>query len=156
MGSRASADERRGRTQELIERLIDERRRLLVLYERVAGVTPYEDEPPTPELLAEFFQILVDYIAAGHFGLYERIAKGEERRRAVVGLARDIYPRIAATTDAAMQANDAYERAGRRGLTVKLARMLWAMGEQLALRIDLEDRLIAAMVGRPEEQRVAD
>ena len=35
------------------------------------------------DVLNDFLEILVDYIASGHFGLYRRIAEGTERRSPV-------------------------------------------------------------------------
>ena len=43
----------------------------------------------------EFVQILVDYISVTHFGLYEGISSGTERRHGVDQLAQDLYPKIA-------------------------------------------------------------
>ena len=60
--------DRRSGTRTLIDKMLIERQRMLVLFERVAGVEPYADETPTDELLKEFSEILVDYIASGHFG----------------------------------------------------------------------------------------
>ena len=85
MSSEAEAQrDRRSGTRSLIDNMLTERQRMLVLFERLAGVEPYADEMPNDKLLREFSQILVDYIASGHFGLYERISEGKERRRGVV------------------------------------------------------------------------
>lgn len=138
--------ERRSGTRALIDKMLTERQQMLVLYERVAGVVPYGEESVSDELLREFSQILVDYIASGHFGLYERIADGKERRRGVVKLAEELYPRIANTTQAAVAFNDAYEDCSGKGLNEDLAQRLSKLGEELALRIELEDKLIAEML----------
>ena len=140
--------ERRSGTRTLIDKMLGERQRMLVLFERVAGVEPYADEMLDNELLQEFSQILVDYIASGHFGLYERIAEGRERRRGIVNLAEKLYPRIANTTQAAMEFNDVYEKSNGKGISGNLSNMLSKLGEELAVRIDLEDQLILEMVGR--------
>ena len=63
------------------------------------------------DTLEDFQEILVDYIAAGHFGLYQRIAEGNERRTAVVDTAREIYPRIARSTEMAVEFTERYEDA---------------------------------------------
>lgn len=139
--------ERRSGTRDLIDKMLTERQQMLVLYERVAGVAPYADELAGDDVLREFSQILVDYIASGHFGLYERIADGNERRRGVVQLAQELYPRIADTTRAAVDFNDAYEGSGKSGLSDELAGKLSKLGEELAVRIELEDKLIAEMLG---------
>ena len=140
--------ERRNGTRTLIDKMLGERQRMLVLFERVAGVEPYADEMLDDELLQEFSQILVDYIASGHFGLYERIAEGTERRRGIVNLAEKLYPRIANTTQAAMEFNDVYEKSNGKGISGNLSQMLSKLGEELAVRIDLEDQIILEMIGR--------
>jgi regulator of sigma D len=142
------AAERRSGTKTVIGNLLEERRELLVLYEQVAGIGPYSNGLPTPEAVSEFSQVLVDYIAAGHFGLYERIAQGKERRQRVIDVAEEVYPRIAATTDTAVAFNDSYESSDKNGLTGEMAAQLPQLGESLATRIDLEDRVIAQMLAR--------
>ncbi len=146
-GERLERGERRSGTRRLVEGLLEERREMLVLYERAAGVAPYPDGGEGDEALPRFVELLVDYMAAGHFGLYQRIAEGRERRRAVRELAAELYPAIAATTDAAMAFNEAFERSARGGDPDETLReRLAALGEALARRIELEDRLIAALV----------
>jgi regulator of sigma D len=140
--------ERRSGTRTLIDKMLGERQRMLVLFERVAGVEPYADEMLDAGLLQEFSQILVDYIASGHFGLYERIAEGRERRRGIVMLAEKLYPRIANTTRAAIEFNDVYEKSNGDGINGNLSNILSKLGEELAVRIDLEDQLISEMIGR--------
>lgn len=54
------------------------------------------------EVLNEFCQILVDYIASGHFGLYERIVEGTERRGGGADLAVKLYPLIDEKTQIAL------------------------------------------------------
>ena len=139
--------ERRSGTRTLIDKMLGERQRMLVLFERVAGVEPYADETPSDDLLQEFSQILVDYIASGHFGLYERISEGKERRRGVVELAEQLYPRIANTTQVAIEFNDVYEKANGESIRGNLSNMLSKLGEELAVRIELEDQLISEMIG---------
>jgi regulator of sigma D len=139
--------DRRSGTRTLIDKMLIERQRMLVLFERVAGVEPYADETPTDELLKEFSEILVDYIASGHFGLYERISEGKERRRGIVKLAEELYPRIANTTQIAVEFNDVMEKANGDGNSGNLTNMLSKLGEELAVRIELEDQLISEMIG---------
>ena len=139
--------DRRSGTHSLIDNMLNERQRMLVLFERLAGVEPYADELPDDALLQEFSQILVDYIASGHFGLYERITEGRERRRGVVKLAEELYPRIADTTQVAVEFNDVYEKSNGTKINGDLTQILSKLGEELAVRIDLEDQLISEMLG---------
>ena len=139
--------DRRSGTRSLIDKMLSERQRMLVLFERLAGVEPYADELPNNELLQEFSQILVDYIASGHFGLYERISQGKERRRGIVNLADKLYPRIANTTRVAIEFNDVYEKSNGERIGANLTDLLSKLGEELAVRIELEDQLISEMLG---------
>lgn len=148
MSSEAEAQrDRRSGTRSLIDNMLSERQRMLVLFERVAGVAPYADERPNDKLLRDFSQILVDYIASGHFGLYERISEGKERRRGVVELAEELYPRIANTTQVAVEFNDIYEKMNGESIGGELNSLLSKLGEELAVRIELEDQLITEMLG---------
>ena len=144
--SQEKSAERRAHSHELTQKLVAERTEMLVLFCRLAGIESYAPEiRPVKELLEEFCQILVDYISAGHFALYERIIDGTERRRDVASLAEQLYPAIAQTTDAALDFNDRYDRDDHRPMLENLPQELSQLGEQIAVRIELEDRLIAAL-----------
>ena len=100
------AQERRTGSRELVQKLVAERTEMLALYCQLAGLEPYNNGKtsrikPAQEMLQKFCQVLVDYIAAGHFSLYERIVNGTERRQQVAALAEKLYPQIASSTEAA-------------------------------------------------------
>lgn len=137
--------ERRTGTQDLIYKLNQERTEMLVLFCRTAGLEPYHSSQPIQEVLQRFCQVLIDYVAVGHFTLYERILNGTERRQEVVRLAERLYPDIAETTDAAVSFNDKYDCEDHCEIGDGLSADLSALGEKLATRIALEDQLIAAL-----------
>lgn len=142
-------NERRAGTQKVIAKLQAERTEMLVLFCRAAGLETYGDDKvaqPVQEVLQEFCQILVDYIATGHFGLYERIASGQERRRQIADLAAQMYPRIAESTQIALDFNDKYDCEDHCTNLGSLQNDLSQLGEVLAQRIEWEDKLINAMV----------
>ncbi len=141
-----SASARRAGSREMVRKLLSERTEMFVLYCRLAGLTPYQGKPvktnDVHELLQEFCQVLVDYIAAGHFSIYERIISGNERRKEVADAANQIYPRIAESTEAALAFNDQYDTDERFELSGAFHESLSNLGEQLALRIEMEDQLL--------------
>lgn len=143
-----AAKERRHGSQDMAAKLISERTEMLATFCRLAGIEPYTVDKPVQTLLQEFCQILVDYVAAGHFALYERIVEGKERRRTVSDLAAEVYPRIAMTTDVALDFNDKYDCEDHCTVLDSLSADLSRLGEELAARIDLEDRLLAVMAER--------
>ena len=138
--------ERRQSTRTMIDNLLAERKEVLVLYSRVAGLQPFDDNDDDSNVLRQFIQLLVDYIAAAHFGLYERIVSGKERRQAVVELAEQLYPRIAECTDVVVAFNDRYDNTDTVLSGETLSRDLSRLGEHLAERIELEDKLIAQLL----------
>lgn len=146
-----TANERRAVSRELTDKLIVERTEMLALFCRLAGVDPFENTKnlgTAQKLLQEFCQVLIDYIAAGHFSLYERIVNGTERRAGVAQLAEEVYPRIAATSEIALDFNDKYDCEDHCDLTPQFLDDLSKLGEELAGRIELEDRLLARMLER--------
>jgi regulator of sigma D len=140
-----SATERRQQTNKLIRELLKERREVWMRYGSLAGMQPYGPERPSEAIVRQFCQILIDYISLGHFGVYQRIIDGTERRRKVIDMAEQLYPRIAEATDAAVTFNDKYERLAGEELRSNLAHDLSTLGEVLATRFELEDSLIQTM-----------
>lgn len=142
-------DERRARSAGIGEKLVAERAEMLVLFCQAAGLEPYQketDQKIVQQNLQEFCQVLMDYVATGHFGLYERITAGKERRQGVAELASELYPRVAETTEVAVAFNDKYDCGDKCEIGDNLERDLSILGEELAVRAELEDRLLTAML----------
>lgn len=134
--------ERRAATAELVGDMLIERKQLLELMLRASNMSSKTAADLDRDLLNEFCQVLVDYIASGHFGLYERIVEGTERRRGVSELAVKLYPHIEETTQVALAFNEKYDAA--RGVIdiTRLHEELSALGEQFTNRIEYEDQII--------------
>ena len=137
--------ERRQQSNELIAKLQNERQEVLSLYRNFAGLKPFSANDAVKNLLTQFSQILVDYVSLGHFGVYERVLSGNERRGRVLSVANEIYPEFSATTDAAISFNDKYDNVEKIEAFEDLEQDLSVLGENLAKRIDLEDRLCEVM-----------
>ncbi len=147
--SSQAPNERRARTRKEIMQLIEERNSVLAQYYNLAKYTETgNDTHNTPELLEEFCQVMVDYMAKGHFELYRRIEEGNERRDEIVQLANKIMPRISDTTQVAIAFNDRYDNTDdlkEEGFE-QLPKHLAKLGEELATRIDLEDQIINTLL----------
>ncbi len=141
-----SNNERRNQSQ-VIEKMLQERREMLVLLCEVSGLKPFNAETPVNDSLQKFCEVLVDYIASAHFGLYERIAEGKERRKVVVDMAAKTYPLISDSTQAAIEFNERYEPLDPKVIEVQLQHDISTLGELLTTRIEYEDQLITAMIG---------
>ena len=137
--------ERRQQSYELIAKLQNERQEVWSLYCNVAELKPFSANDAVKSLLTQFSQILVDYVSLGHFGVYERLLAGTERRNRVLSVAKELYPEFSATTDAAISFNDKYDNVEKIEVFEDLEQDLSTLGESLAKRIDLEDRLCEVM-----------
>jgi regulator of sigma D len=146
--SEAQATERREGTHEMVRKLLDERQEMLSLFCRVAGLEPYKTAIPADDVLQKFCEVLVDYSAFGHFEIFERIVAGRERRTQVVEVAREVYPRIAEASEVAVEFNDKYDASDHPLDLHQLDRDLSRLGEELAVRIEMEDRIIDALIAR--------
>ena len=142
--------ERRARTRKEIKQLIEERNSVLAQYYNLAKITedPESDLHNTADILEEFCQELVDYMAIGHFEIYRRIEDGSERRDEIVKLAEKIMPRINDTTQIAIAFNDLYDDTSNLNDDAfdQLPNYLAKLGEELATRIDLEDKFINTLL----------
>lgn len=130
----------------LIAELQNERQQLWSLYCHVADLQPFSANKSIKKKLTRFSQVLIDYVSLGHFGLYERLLAGTERQDGPLLAAKEIYPALSATTEAAISFNDKYANDAERTPLNDLAKDLSALGESLAKRIDLEDRLCDLML----------
>lgn len=138
--------ERRTGSQELIQHMLKERNQLLTLLLQVSSDSSHHESEQLITDLEEFVQVLVDYIAAGHFGLYERIAEGKERRKAISDLAIEIYPRIEQTTQIALAFDEKYNPDNEERNIDEFPQDVSKLGEELTSRIELEDQLIQLMI----------
>jgi len=143
-------NERRARTHKEIKKLIEDRNTVLSQYYNLAKITENTDDDlsNTADLLEEFCQELVDYMAAGHFEIYRRIEDGNERRDEILTLSEKIMPRINNTTQVAIAFNDLYDDTTNlnKDAIEQLPNYLARLGEELATRIDLEDQLINTLL----------
>jgi len=133
----------RDNTAQIVNELLSERQQVWSLYCSVAGMEPFTPNKSIEQLVQEFCQVLVDYISLGHFGIYQRILDGGERRKQILEAAEKYYPGIAAATEAVLAFNDKYQKITPSLILNGLSDDLSEVGEKLATRIELEDHLIS-------------
>lgn len=141
-----TGEERRVRTREMVDKWLVERQEMLVLYCQLAGLEPYTPDRPAKDLLRKFCQVMVDYIAFGHFEVYNRISQGGERRAQVLRVAEEVYPKIAEVAEISVAFNDKYDTSDHDQPLDELDEDLSMLGAELASRIELEDRVVQALL----------
>lgn len=139
-----NARERWGGVSELIDRWLKERQELLVHYCDLSGTTDFSRTEPLRHKFVRLCEVLVDYVSAGHFEIYEQlIREAREFNDGGLELAAKVYPRIEKTTETALNFND---QLNGQSLTEDQARALFQqlseLGETLETRFEMEDFLI--------------
>lgn len=137
-----SAQERWGGVNELIDRWLEERRELLVLYCGLSGVTSFtESEDEYGPKVSRLCQLLVDYVSAGHFEVFDQLIQEGKDFDDKEGLKRgaELYQTIDKTTEMLLDFNDKYEEVDDlSSLTGDLSNV----GVVLESRFEAEDTMI--------------
>jgi regulator of sigma D len=139
-----NAKERWGGVSEIIDRWLEERQTMLVQYCALSGLDQDLSDLQRGEKLRSFCQILVDYVSAGHFEVYDQLIKeGREFDDAeALQQASKLYDTIDKTTEKLLDFNDKYlETDDLSSLTIDLSQL----GEALEVRFSTEDRLISVL-----------
>ncbi|GHG75207.1 sigma D regulator [Alishewanella longhuensis] len=139
-----------------IDNWLDERRQLIVSYCKLAGLPPFEKDRhtmPSQEKIIEFCQLLMDYLSAGHFEVYEQIVtqcaiNGTDSRK----LADSLYPKIAISTDLALEFNDKYAEHLSTRNSGAFDNELSSLGQALEERFALEDKLIETLYVKHQDE----
>ena len=138
-------------TPDLIDKLLAERQQLLVLLNRLAKRRPFSDSADVHPLLEQFCQVLVDYTALGLFEVFQCVEDDSDDRDEQLyprDALKHLYEKIAASTAGALAFNDRYDCEDHCQDLGNLYQDLSRLSEQLATRIDAEDRLIEAIAYR--------
>lgn len=144
-----NAQERWGGVHRLLDRWLQDRDRLVSLYQSLHG-RPQADGESLEALCAH----LLDYISAGHFEIYEQLL-GEAHAfddAPALELAARVWPQIDASTVAVLDFNDRCDNGDCRD-TVGLGRELQQLGGWLRQRFELEDCLIEVLHNAHAESR---
>ncbi len=142
-----SVKERWGGVSKILDGWLQQRQELIVEFCTVSGVHDSTSALAldTEEGLRHFCELMVDYISAGHFEVYDHLIQEAEEFNDGSGMevARCIYPQISKTTELVLAFNDRFDALlNGDSPSSNLARELSGLGETLVSRFDLEDQLI--------------
>lgn len=140
-----NAQERFNGVHKLIDNWLHERGELVRAYEAVK--VEHQSSNPKRKTQKEFCQVLVDYVSAGHFEIYDQLhqeAKAFDDERGLE-LASQLHPRIEKITQVALDFNDRCDGKDHRPNCEKLAAKFKELGALLHERFELEDCLIEVL-----------
>jgi regulator of sigma D len=130
----------------LVAALQEERSAVWTLYCQIAEMKPFSSENAIRPMLSEFSQLLIDYISFGHFSIYEHLIAEKQHQISTLSYAEQMYPAFSNTTESAITFSDTYDDGKRKFNTENLAQDLSVLGERLAERMELEDRLCSMLL----------
>lgn len=139
-------EQKYGGSHSAIDTWLSERQTLLVKYCELAGLPPFESNKnslPDYAVITEFCQILIDYLSAGHFEVYDEIVEQCSGTDSA-DLANRLYPQITETTQTLVDFNDKYSNLPANSEFVGFDNDLSELGSTLENRMELEDELIHA------------
>lgn len=145
-----SVKERWGGVSKILDGWLQQRQELIVEFCTVSGVhdTSSLHAKDTSEGLRHFCELMVDYISAGHFEVYDHLIQEAEEFNDGKGLevARRLYPEVSKTTEQVLAFNDNFDAVlSNQDDSPSLARELSKLGETLVSRFELEDQLIESL-----------
>lgn len=140
-----SAKERWGGVNNIVDRWLHERQQLIVEYCALSGVQTFDESNSEHQSqVRKLCQILVDYVSAGHFEVYEQLIKEGKDFDDQQGLkqASELYKTIDQTTEALLDFNDKYQETDDLSeLVVDLSNV----GQYLEPRFSAEDQMIEVL-----------
>lgn len=139
-----SAREDRSRSiNTTINSWLHERQQMLVRYCALtdADVLNKPDNSLLCKSVRELCEVMMDYVSAGHFKVYDELLREGQRSKDQDALlhANQLYSIIEHTTDTVLDFNDKYQNVDDLS---SLAQDLSELGEQLATRFEAEDSMI--------------
>lgn len=139
-----SAQERWGGVSEIIDRWLNERQELLVDYCELSNAISDKDTSDYGPKLRKVCQIMVDYVSAGHFEVYEQLMQEAKDFDDTEGLktASTYYKTIDGTTEDILDFNDKYQEIDD---LETISADLSKVGEWLATRFEAEDKMIEVL-----------
>ncbi len=130
-----------------VDSWLAERSQVIVMYCKLSG---YRNQTKLPESnqINGFCDILIDYVSAGHFEVYEQIVNDcDINGPTSIELLNQLYPDISETTDVVVSFNEKYSKTVNSNdeLMSRFDTDLSSLGEAIAKRVDLEDNLIETL-----------
>lgn len=137
------AKQRWGGVSQIVDRWLAERQQMLVKYCALSETKGADDDTRGSKLRA-MCEIMVDYVSAGHFEVYDQLLKEGQDFGDTEALKKgaELFTKVDATTEEILDFNDKYQETD--DLTT-LDSDLSQLGEVLEARFSAEDQMIAVL-----------
>lgn len=139
-----TAQERWGGVSDIIDRWLRERQELLVVFCKLSERAQEDLDEQCEQSLQHLCQILVDYVSAGHFEVYDQLVQEGQALNNKEGLktAGESFKVIDSSTEYILDFNDKYQETDDLETIVG---DLSKLGEIIEARFEAEDIMIEAL-----------
>lgn len=127
---------------EAAKSLLESRNNTLSLYKQVMSCQPFDESQLLREVLEDFCEQLVDYSGKVHFALLNNIEENFADNPEILVIANDISRLLVENTQKILDFQDAYNADVEKTDIDQLSHKLGQVGEIIANRITIEDKLI--------------
>lgn len=146
MLAQSGHDDHGRRVELLVQRWLQERQALITQLRQLGEEAQRPVASVPPASLQAFCEILMDYVSAGHFEVYdELLAEANRRSGSSPPLGQTLLEQLQPTTDAVLRFNDLCEDRHDAVAQADLVRELSLLAPELERRFETEDRLIALL-----------
>ncbi|MFK5985444.1 MAG: Rsd/AlgQ family anti-sigma factor [Pseudomonadota bacterium] len=132
--------------EEAAKSLLKSRDNTLSLYKQVMSYQPFAENPLLREVLEDLCEQLVDYSGKVHFALLNNIEGNFAEKPEILDIANNISRLLVENTQKILDFQDAYNGDVETTDIEQLTNKLSQVGEIIANRITLEDKLIDAIL----------
>jgi|GEM_PF-2943618 len=126
--------------------LIESRTQALALYNDVMSYQPFDDSSTFREILEDLCELLVDYSGKVHFNLLNNIQDEYDLDESILSITADISTQLVDNTQRILDFHDLYNSDVQESHMEKLSQSLSDLGEIIADRIALEDKVISIIL----------
>lgn len=136
------------KVDDMIYQWLNERQQLILKLCSIFTLKEFTPKDlPVENKIQAFCQVLVDYVSAGHFEIYEQLLdEARSFHDDYLSLTEPLYELISQTTEKALDFNEKYEtRELCSSLAEDLPLDLSRLGEALEARFEAEDELIKCL-----------
>jgi regulator of sigma D len=131
---------------EAAKSLLESRNNTLSLYKQVMSCQPFEESVLLREVLEDFCEQLVDYSGKVHFALLNNIEENFADNKEILAIANNVSRVLVENTQKILDFQDAYNADVEKTDVAQLSSRLSQVGEIIANRIVVEDKLINAIL----------
>ncbi|WP_456379799.1 Rsd/AlgQ family anti-sigma factor [Thiolapillus sp.] len=142
MAERENKEGASGELRHALDELLAERKQLLAVFYQAATANQEDGEESHAQLFTRLCQLLMDYTALWQFEIHDVLVHSAAEHSAAVKALELHQPVIQQAANDALDFNDMFDAAVRKGEVLHMESRLSMLGESLANRFEAEDQVV--------------